>query len=122
MPDEQTVMDSIHELLVSVQSEIKSAQEANTEAGGMLGQTTHPVKNVDDQTENAQTGSRSSENAADVKQNEGPPAVDATAVSEEDAKGPETPADTIGTVSSATGGMPALKTTTRTRRKSRGVI
>ena len=41
--------------------------EANTEAGSYEGGTSHPVKSVDDQTEEAHEGARSSENSADIK-------------------------------------------------------
>ena len=40
---------------------------ANTEAGGHEGETTHPVKDVDDRTEDAEEGARSAENTQDVK-------------------------------------------------------
>jgi hypothetical protein len=40
---------------------------ANTEAGGYVGESTHPSTDVDDSTNDASEGARSSENTADVK-------------------------------------------------------
>jgi hypothetical protein len=68
---------AIEEILALVGAE-KSA-EANTEAGGYQGSTTHPVKDVDDRTDDAQEGARSSENTSDVKEDQGAPGVDSTA-------------------------------------------
>ena len=52
--------------------------EAHTEPGSVGGGTTHPVKDVDDDTETATEGFRSQENSADVKADEGPASVDST--------------------------------------------
>jgi len=53
--------------------------EANTEPGSIGGETGHPSKDVDDGTEVAQEGDRSSENTSDVKEDQGGIGVDATA-------------------------------------------
>jgi hypothetical protein len=50
--------------------------EANTEAGSQGGATTHPVKDVDDGTSDAQTGSRHTENTQDNKEDQGSAGVD----------------------------------------------
>ena len=60
------LIGTIEELLASFNAGEKTA-EANTEAGGYMGGTTHPVKDVDDRTEDAQEGARSAENTDDVK-------------------------------------------------------
>jgi hypothetical protein len=57
---------------------VKYAAEANTEPGSVGGATTHPVKDVDDSTEDAEEGSRSAENTADVKADQGTASVDST--------------------------------------------
>lgn len=59
------VLSTIDDILSRVGSQKKS--EANTEAGSIGGSTTHPVKDVDDGTDDAQTGSRYSENTSDRK-------------------------------------------------------
>lgn len=85
----------------------KSA-EANTEAGGYAGGTSHPVADVDDGTQKATEGGRSAENTADVKNDQGSPAVDSTA--------PGTPGGqdsvqmNIGTSQKATGEDSAVET------------
>lgn len=56
----------------------KAAEEAHTEAGSIGGETSHPVKNVDDRTEVAQEGERSKENTSDVKEEQGSASVDST--------------------------------------------
>jgi hypothetical protein len=75
----QDSYDTIGEFLEEVPS-VKSA-EANTEAGGHEGGTSHPVKDVDDRTEPADEGERSAENTSDVKSDDtgqGGASVDAT--------------------------------------------
>jgi hypothetical protein len=71
-------MRSIDRFLQEVAVTEKRA-EAHTEPGSIGGATTHPVKNVDDSTEEATEGSRSAENTADVKADQGKPSVDSTA-------------------------------------------
>lgn len=71
------VFATIESFLAEVSGNIKSA-EAHTEAGGYMGPTTQPVKNVDDHTQAATTGARSAENTADVKEEIGKPSVDST--------------------------------------------
>jgi hypothetical protein len=71
-------MRSIDRFLQEVAATEKRAAEANSEPGSIGGATTHPVKDVDDRTEDAQEGSRSAENTADVKADEGPASVDNT--------------------------------------------
>ena len=76
----QESLDTIESFVQEVGA-TKTAAEANTEAGGYEGPTTHAVKDVDDKTEDAQEGARSSENTEDVKDPDigpGEPSVDAT--------------------------------------------
>lgn len=70
-------MRSIDRFLQEVAAE-KRAAEAHTEPGSVGGGTTHPVKNVDDSTEEATEGARAAENTADVKADQGPASVEST--------------------------------------------
>mgnify|MGYP000193317461 CR=1 FL=1 len=103
----QAAFNSIDALLARVGPRIKAA-EANTEAGGIAGGTSHPVADADDRTEPASEGARSAENSDDVKNDQGTPAVDSTA--------PGTPGGqdsvqlNIGTSQKATGEDPAVET------------
>lgn len=105
----QSQIDTIDSMLSRISAgQEKRAAEANTEAGGFQGETTHPVKNVDDRTEDAQEGARSAENTADVKEDQGSPAVDNTS--------PGTPGGqdsvqlNIGTEQAATGEDSSVET------------
>ena len=71
-------MNSIDRFLQEVAVTTKQAAEANTEPGSIGGPTEHPVKDVDDSTEDAKEGFRSSENESDVKADQGPPSVENT--------------------------------------------
>lgn len=71
-------MNSIDRFLQEVAATEKTAAEAHTEPGSIGGSTEHPVKDVDDFTEEAKEGFRSAENDADVKADQGPPSVDNT--------------------------------------------
>lgn len=71
-------MQSIDRFLQEVAATEKMAAEAHTEPGSVGGPTQHPVKDVDDSTEEASEGFRSAENDADVKEDQGPPSVDNT--------------------------------------------
>jgi hypothetical protein len=69
-------MRSIDRFLQEVAATEKRAAEAHTEYGSVGGPTTHPVKDVDDSTEEAREGARGAENAADVKADQGPASVE----------------------------------------------
>lgn len=69
-------MRSIDRFLQEVAATEKRAAEAHTEPGSIGGPTTHPVKDVDDSTEEAREGARGAENAADVKADQGPASVE----------------------------------------------
>ena len=69
-------IDSIDRFLRAVGYSEKNAAEANTEPGSIGGATAHPVKDVDDYTEDAVEGARSAENTKDVKDDQGPASVE----------------------------------------------
>jgi len=69
-------MRSIDRFLREVAVTEKRAAEANTEPGSVGGPTEHPVKDVDDSTEDAQEGARSAENSKDVKADLGAASVE----------------------------------------------
>jgi len=71
-------MKSIDRFLQEVSATEKQAAEAHTEPGSVGGPTEHPVKDVDDSTEEASEGFRSKENESDVKADQGPPSVENT--------------------------------------------
>lgn len=95
---------ALESLLAQVEASEKSA-EANTEAGGYQGSTTHPVKNVDDGTQTASEGARSSENSTDVKADQGAAGVDSTSAGTPG--GQDSVQTDIGITSKATGEDPA---------------
>jgi hypothetical protein len=75
----QNSINTIEQFLATVGGSVKRA-EANTEAGGYQRGTTHPVKDVDDRTEVAQEGERSTENDRDVKEDQGAVGVNSAAI------------------------------------------
>lgn len=118
-------MQSIDRFLQEVAATEKKAAEAHTEPGSVGGPTQHPVKDVDDSTEDAQEGERSAENEADVSADQGPPSVDNTeenvaakkAVDGKSEDGSVNPPGTasadqlqIGTKKEPTGEEPAVET------------
>lgn len=124
----QESMNTIDKFIREVGATEKIAAEANTEAGSIGGATEHPVKDVDDHTDDADEGFRSKENDKDVKADEGPPSVDnqPIATPEKTAEGkseggaagdpvqsPGSAADDqiqIGTVKEPTGDDPSVET------------
>ena len=73
MPTAHSALDTVEAFLARVKQ-----AEAHTEAGSIGGETTHPVKSVDDRTEPAKEGERSKENEKDVKEEQGKPGVNST--------------------------------------------
>ena len=130
MPQASTTtksLQSIGRFLQEVGDFNKAAAEAHTEPGSVGGPTTHPVKQVDDFTEEAKEGFRSAENDADVKADQGPASVDNTpagvadkkaeALSGKSESGDINPAGTaasdqlqIGTKKEPTGQDPSVET------------
>lgn len=76
-------LGTIHDFITSVEALTKSGSDSTplSEAGSIGGDTTHPVKKVDDRLEKAKEGERSKENSADVKKEQGPPSVETKAAS-----------------------------------------
>lgn len=71
-----TAMNTMADFINSINQRVKQAEAANTEPGSIGGETSHPSKDVDDNTEVAQTGERAAENEKDVKEDQGAPGVD----------------------------------------------
>lgn len=71
----QDSLNTIDAFLNEVGGEEKSAS-AMSEPGSQGGETSHPVKDVDDRLQDAPEGERSSENSADVKEDQGEPSVE----------------------------------------------
>ena len=109
-------IQSIDDCLTTVNAQSEKPGEANTEAGGYQGSTTHPVKDEDDRTEPADTGSRHAENAADNKAepNRGDATVDNTAEASTSSQSGNFNQDdvqyNIGTQQAATGEEPSVET------------
>ena len=80
MRKQSETLATIDDILSRVGGGQTKRSEANTEAGGYQGGTTHPVKDVDDSTDDAQTGSRFSEHTQDRKEepNSGQPVEEAS--------------------------------------------
>lgn len=66
----QSSITTIDQFLQTVGT-VKAAEAPLSEAGSIGGETSHPVKNVDDRLEKAKEGERSAENSADVKKDQG---------------------------------------------------
>lgn len=101
---------TIDDFLAKVDGQSEKAAEAYTEPGSQGGATEHPVKNVDDRTEVAQEGSRSSENSSDVKEDQGEPAVDNTPEAKPGSDQQDGVQVNIGTEQAATGEQPSVET------------
>lgn len=57
--------------LLAQAEQLQKRAEAHSEPGSIGGETEHPIKKVEDNSEDAQEGSRSSENTTDVKETQG---------------------------------------------------
>lgn len=106
---DQQSLSAIEAFLAEVGGPAKTAAEANTETGSQGGETSHPVKNVDDSTQKAETGARAAENTKDVKDMiAGPAMVDSTKpASAGTAKEDQLQ---IGTTKAPTGEQPSVET------------
>jgi hypothetical protein len=96
-------------LIDSILQDIEKSAEANTEAGGYTGASTHPSAKVEDGTQTAETGARAAENESDNKAepNRGK-TVDAT--SEGPGAGQDSVQMNVGITSKATGEDSAAET------------
>ena len=79
MSKHTNAMGTLNALLAQVQQ--NKAAEALNEPGSIGGETSHPIKGVDDNSEKAQEGARSSENTSDVKEDQGPMGVESAPTS-----------------------------------------
>ena len=106
---QSSVVQTIDAFLSQVKtaSARQKAAEAESEAGGYDGGTTHPVKNVDDRLETAVECSRSSENAADVKKDV---EISVDSTSESINKGQDETNMNLGMHQSATGEDSSIET------------
>ena len=104
------LFDELRSFLAEVETQqVKAASskkraEANTEAGSYEGGTSHPVKSVDDQTDDAHEGERSTENSADVKEQVPGGGVDSASEKTPDQEGQQYD---VGITSHSTGEDPA---------------
>jgi len=81
--------------------------EANLEPGSIGGETSHPVRNVDDNTQDAPEGERARENERDVRQEQGPASVNAARAESGTASADQIQ---IGTRKAPTGEQPSVET------------
>ena len=102
------LFDQLREFLSEVENEkqasVKKRAAANTEPGSQGGDTSHPSKDVDDNTQPATEGKRSQENSSDVKKtifNGGVDAAGDSSPSQEDQQ------FDVGITSTSTGEDPA---------------
>jgi hypothetical protein len=102
------LFDQLREFLSEVENEkqasVKKRAAANTEPGSQGGDTSHPSKDVDDNTQPATEGKRSQENSSDVKKtifNGGVDAAGDSSPSQEDQQ------FDVGITSASTGEDPA---------------
>ncbi|MHC4176704.1 MAG: hypothetical protein ACYSWU_04315 [Planctomycetota bacterium] len=102
------VVDSIDDMLREIGTAAEKSAESNTEAGGYQGGSSHPSASVDDKTETAQEGARSSENTSDVKEDQGAPSVENTTAGTPG--GQDSVQMNIGTNQSATGEDSSVET------------
>ncbi len=78
-PNSIATIDQFINTVGSVKTASEKAADGSTplsEPGSIGGETTHPVKKVDDRLEKAKEGERSAENSKDVKKDQGAPSVE----------------------------------------------
>jgi hypothetical protein len=86
----------------------KQAGPTPADPGGMQGATTHPTKDVDNNSRPASTGSRATEYEADVKDQQGALAVDNTKPGSQEGRQDDVQLN-IGTTAKATGEDPSVE-------------
>lgn len=102
MASAQSSISTIEQFIKSVGADtVKQADAPKSEAGSIGGETSHPVKSVDDRLKEVKEGERSAENAKDVKKDV-PNSVDATP--EASAKSAASVFDTLGRFAKAADG------------------
>lgn len=100
-----SLVGTIESLLQAVETE----KAASTEAGGYDGESSHPVANVDDRTQVADEGTRSSENSEDVKADVPGQSVDEASDGPDDG-GQDSVTVDVGIKAKATGEDPSVET------------
>lgn len=94
--------------VVKAAAATKQAGPTPADPGGMQGATTHPTKDVDNNSRPATTGSRATEYEADVKDQQGALAVDNTKPGSQEGRQDEVQLN-IGTTAKATGEDPSVE-------------
>jgi hypothetical protein len=112
MSQKTSLFAALHAMTEEIQVQKQAAARSKTAAtpddpGGYQGDTTHPVKDVDNNVQNATEGARSTENAADVKKDQGAPGVDS--MSEAKPGESQDQQVQIGTTKSPTGEDPSTE-------------
>lgn len=74
----KSAISTIDDFISKVGNNTKTAAAPLSEPGSIGGETSHPVKNVDDRLQKAPEGERSKENTKDVKEDQGKPSVENT--------------------------------------------
>ena len=80
-PQKTSLFGALNALADEIQAEktaaarVKQAGPTPSDPGGYQGPTSHPVKNVDNNVQDATEGARSTENEKDVKEDQGKPSV-----------------------------------------------
>lgn len=105
MHTKQATVESIEKLLRQLAATEKNAS-AKSEAGGYVGETSHPIKNVDDRLIPVPEGERSKENSKDVKEDQGAPSAE----NKPSDKSQDSLQPNIGVRQSATGEDPSIET------------
>ncbi len=88
---------------------VKRAGPVPSDPGGYQGPTTHPVKDIDNDVQDATEGARSAENTADVKADIKAPSVDSTPDATEGGGDADADQLNIGMTQSSTGNDPSVE-------------
>lgn len=100
MPQRRPLLESLNDFL----NEVDGIKTASDDPGGYMGKSTHPTVSADSNTQEAEQGSRSSENESDVKEDHPGGGVDNT---DPNSGGSQDDKQlNVGTVQSATGEDP----------------
>jgi len=113
MPTKQGLFDALSNLSSEIQGEKQAAHNKQSsdppDPGGYQGPSSHPTTQADNSGNPASEGSRSSENAADVKADQGQPGVDNTSEATPNQDEQDGKQLNIGTNQSATGEDPSVE-------------
>jgi len=120
MSQSSTLFGALRTLADEIGSEKTAAANGNgrekradgptpADPGGYQGPSTHPTTGVDNRVQDANEGARSSENKADVKEDQGAPGVDSTSEATPGQDEQDSVQLNIGTQQSATGEDPSVE-------------